>query len=60
MEYVSNLCSPCPLHEQPKGEFIFLGSISAQYVSNSFSVRRKHFAEKIIMHVLSLYNNEYL
>ena len=26
MEYVGNLCSPCPLHQQPKDEFIFLGS----------------------------------
>ena len=25
MEYVGNLCSPCPLREQPKGESIIVG-----------------------------------
>ena len=38
MEYVGNSCSPFPLHEQPKSEFIFPGS--AQYnqmCASSFS-----------------------
>ena len=26
MEYFGNLSSPCPLHEQPKDEIIFLGT----------------------------------
>ena len=32
MEYVGNLCSPCLLHEQPKGEFVIARSAHEYYV----------------------------
>ena len=32
MEYFGNLSSPCPLHEQPKDEIIFLGTAKCNYM----------------------------
>ena len=47
MEYVGNLCNPCPLrtyvHEQPKGEFIIVSS-AQDYLCTyayTFTIRRK-------------------
>ena len=32
-DYFSNLSYPCPLHEQPKDEIIFLATVQCNYVS---------------------------
>ena len=36
MEYVGNLCSPCLLHEQPKGEFVIDSSAHEYHMAGKF------------------------
>ena len=60
-EYDGNLCSPCPLHEQPKRLiYIFLGSANTiTCVPNSFSIIEESILLVTLVHVLSLTVNIY-
>ena len=66
MECVGNLCSPCPLHEQPKRKliFIFLGSVAKAlqiqlHVCLTALVLEERILLVTLVHVLSLTVNIY-
>ena len=43
MEYFGNLSSPCPLHEQPKDEIIFLSTAQCNCMSELLEVFAGNF-----------------
>ena len=60
MEYVDNLSTPCPLHEQPKDEIMHvlkaLHNVIA-CVPNSLTNTRKHFAGNFTICITTITHN---
>ena len=59
MEYVGNLCSPCLLHEQPKGDYIFLSRLCTTQLHACLTalVLEESILLVTLVHVLSLTMN---
>ena len=59
MEYVGNLCSPCPLHEQPK-RLIYISRLCTiqLHVCLTALVLEESILLVTLMHVLSLTVNK--